>query len=50
MLNFPDKMKDAIVAKVAAQASDFYKDALQAANVSSVKQQFEKVCSICSQF
>ena len=41
-------MKDAVVAKVAAQASDFYKDALQAANTSSVKQQFEKVSLLCT--
>ena len=43
-MHFPDKMKDATVAKVAAQASDFYRDASRAAQVSSVKQQWEKVC------
>jgi len=36
-------MKSAIVAKVAAQASDLYREAQQACEVSSVKQQLEKV-------
>lgn len=40
---FADKMKDAIIAKVAAQAADFYKEANSAFQVSSVKQQLEKV-------
>ena len=38
-----DKMKDAVIAKVAAQAADFYKDANSASQVSTVKQQLEKV-------
>lgn len=37
-----DKMKDAIIAKVAAQAADFYKEANAAFQVSTVKQQLEK--------
>ena len=42
-LCFADKMKDAIIAKVAAQAADFYKEANAAFQVSTVKQQLEKV-------
>lgn len=36
-------MKDSVIAKVAAQTSDFYSAAAQAANVASVRQQWEKV-------
>jgi len=36
-------MKDAVIAKVATQAADFYKEASAAFQVSSVKQQLEKV-------
>ena len=46
--NFPDKMKDATVAKVAAQAADFYRDACRAAQATAVKQQWDKVsCWAC---
>ena len=38
-----DKMKDAVIAKVAAQAADFYKSAYSSSQVQSVKQVFEKV-------
>ena len=38
-----DKMKDVVIAKVAAQTADFYKEANAACQVQSVKQQFEKV-------
>ncbi|CAH3130479.1 unnamed protein product [Pocillopora meandrina] len=37
-----DKMKDAVIAKVAAQAADFYKSALSSAQIQSVKQMLEK--------
>lgn len=37
-----DKMKDSIIAKVAAQTSDFYNAAAQAASVTSLRQQWEK--------
>lgn len=37
-----DKMKDAVIAKVAAQAADFYKSALSSAQVQTVKQMLEK--------
>ncbi|KAJ7384190.1 Rhophilin, Rho GTPase binding protein [Desmophyllum pertusum] len=37
-----DKMKDAIIAKVAAQAADYYKSAYSASQVTSVKQVLEK--------
>ncbi|XP_032218255.2 programmed cell death 6-interacting protein [Nematostella vectensis] len=37
-----DKMKDGIIAKVAAQLSDFYNEANQACQVQTVKQQLEK--------
>ena len=40
---FVDKMKDAIIAKVAAQAADYYKSAYSASQVTSVKQVLEKV-------
>ncbi len=36
-------MKDSIIAKVAAQTSDFYNSAVQAANVTAAKQLFDKV-------
>lgn len=36
-------MKSAIIAKVAAQASDLYREAHKACEVSNVKQQLEKV-------
>ena len=36
-------MKSAVIAKVAAQASDLYREANQACQVSSVRQQLEKV-------
>ena len=38
-----DKMKDSIIAKVAAQTSDFYSAAAQAANVTSLRQLWDKV-------
>lgn len=41
-------MKSAIVAKVAAQASDLYREAMQACQVSSVRQQLEKVIFACT--
>lgn len=41
-----DKMKDAIIAKVALQAADLYKEANAACQVTSVKQQLEKVKGI----
>lgn len=41
--DFVDKMKDAVIAKVAAQAADFYKEANAAFQVSTVRQQLEKV-------
>ncbi|KXJ05841.1 Programmed cell death 6-interacting protein, partial [Exaiptasia diaphana] len=37
-----DKMKSAIIAKVAAQTSDLYREAHQACEVTNVKQQLEK--------
>lgn len=45
--DFVDKMKDAVIAKVAAQAADFYKEANAAFQVSTVKQQLEKVSQSC---
>ena len=36
-------MKDSIIAKVAAQTSDFYNTAVQAANVTAARQLFDKV-------
>lgn len=39
-------MKDAIIAKVALQAADLYKEANAACQVTSVKQQLEKVKGI----
>lgn len=36
-------MKSAVIAKVAAQTSDLYREANQACQVSSVRQQLEKV-------
>ena len=36
-------MKDSIIAKVAAQTSDFYNTAIQAANVTAARQLLEKV-------
>lgn len=39
----PDKIKDAVIAKVAMQASDLYADAYSNMHVGSVKQQWEKV-------
>ena len=36
-------MKDSIIAKLAAQTSDFYSSAIQAANVTAAKQLFDKV-------
>lgn len=41
-----DKMKDAVIAKVALQAADLYKEANAACQVTSVKQQLEKVKGI----
>ncbi|XP_073236659.1 programmed cell death 6-interacting protein-like [Porites lutea] len=41
-----DKMKDAIIAKVALQAADLYKEANAACQVTSVKQQLEKEWSM----
>ena len=38
-----DKMKDSIIAKVAAQTSDFYSSAVQAANITAARQLFDKV-------
>lgn len=38
-----DKMKDAVIAKVAAQAADFYKSACSSSQVTSLKQVLEKV-------
>ena len=43
-----DKMKDSIIAKVAAQTSDFYNNAVQASNVMAVRQLFDKV--LCSNY
>lgn len=40
-----DKMKDAVIAKVAAQAADFYKTAYNSTQVTSLKQVMEKVTS-----
>lgn len=40
-----DKMKDAVIAKVAAQAADFYKAAYSSSQVTSLKQVMEKVTS-----
>ena len=45
-LFFPDKIKDAVVAKVAMQASDLYADTYSNMHVGSVKQQWEKVRSM----
>ena len=36
-------MKDAVIAKVAAQAADFYKTAYNSTQVTSLKQVMEKV-------
>lgn len=36
-------MKDAVIAKVAAQAADFYKSAYTSSQVASLKQVLEKV-------
>jgi len=36
-------MKDAVIAKVAAQAADFYKSAYSSSQVTSLKQVLEKV-------
>ena len=47
---FVDKMKDAVIAKVAAQAADFYKSALSSAQIQSVKQMLEKVISCDNNF
>ena len=38
-------MKDAVIAKVAAQAADFYKSAYSSSQVQSVKQVLEKVAN-----
>ena len=43
-------MKDAVIAKVAAQAADFYKSALSSAQIQSVKQMLEKVISCDNNF
>lgn len=39
-------MKDAIVAKVAAQAADFYQDAYRLAATPMVKSMWDKVLSV----
>ncbi len=40
-----DKIKDAVVAKVAMQASDLYADAYSNMQVGSVKSMWDKVCN-----
>ena len=39
----PDKLKDAIIAKIAMQAADLYADAYSNMQVGSVKQMWDKV-------
>lgn len=43
LYTYVDKMKDAVIAKVAAQAADFYKSAYSSSQVTSLKQVLEKV-------
>lgn len=47
---FPDKMKDAITAKVAAQAADFYQEAYRAVTNFEVKGLWDKVRRFITSF
>ena len=40
-----DKLKDAVIAKIAMQAADLYADAYSNMQVGSVKQMWDKVCT-----